>query len=123
MGHTENSKIQAYFNEIFPWLAPDEVLLENALTVEQFRNQGVKSAAMACIAERGKEIGARWALTFIAEHNIPSLKGAKRAGFYPYMIRHERWIFFVRSLSFTKLPPNSPYPFDKPTAEPALQEH
>jgi hypothetical protein len=64
---------------------------------------------MAEIGAYGKELGARWAVTFIADHNIPSLKGARNAGFVPYMIRHERWFLFHRSLTFSELPPYSHY--------------
>jgi hypothetical protein len=105
----ENEKIQAHFNGTFPVLAPDEILLESALTLEQFRNQGIRSYAMAKIGAFGRELGARWAVTFIADHNIPSLKGAKNAGFVPYMVRHERWFLFFRSLTFSKLPPYTLY--------------
>ena len=69
-------------------------------------------AAMARIAERGKDIGARYVMTFVAESNTPSLKGCKRAGFYLYMMRREKWFLFRRKLTFTKLPENTPYPFD-----------
>jgi GNAT superfamily N-acetyltransferase len=123
MPHTENEKIQAHFNGIFPILAPDEVLLENALTQEKFRNQGIRSYSMAIIAAYGKKLGARWAMTFIADHNTPSLKGAKNAGFVPYMIRHERWFLFFRSLTFTKLPPCTPYPFETAIPEVSLKQN
>jgi hypothetical protein len=113
MSHKENEKIRAHFNGIFPILAPDEVLLENALTHEKHRNQGIRSYAMAVLAASGKKLGARRAMTFIADHNIPSLKGAKNAGFVPFMIRHEKWILFFRTLTFTKLPPCTPFPFEK----------
>lgn len=112
MGPAQNEKIQAYFNGTFPWLEKDEALLENALTLEGFRGKGVMPAAMARIAEHGSEIGARWVMTFVEEHNTPSLKGCKKAGFSPYMMRREKWFLFRRKLTFTKLPENTPYPSD-----------
>jgi len=115
MGPSMNDRIQAHFNGIFPVLAPDEALLENAFTLEAFRGKGVMPAAMALIAEEGSKIGARWVITFVEVSNIPSLKGCKRSGFSPYMMRHEKWSFFRRTLEFTKLPENTPYPFDVPS--------
>jgi RimJ/RimL family protein N-acetyltransferase len=44
---------------------------------------GIMSAAMALIAERATEVGARHVLTFVDQHNIASLKGCQRAGFHP----------------------------------------
>src|SRR5437867_4424507 len=112
MGPGDNDRIQAHFNRVFPVLASDEALLENAFTLGQFRGRGIMPAAMARIAERGRDIGARWVITFVEESNIASLKGCKRSGFYPYMLRHETWFLFRRKLTFTLLPENTPYPFD-----------
>jgi len=70
------------------------------------------AAAMALVAERGREIGARYVITFVEQNNIASLKGCKRAGFSPYLLRHEKWFLFRRSLSLDKLPDGTPYPFD-----------
>lgn len=112
MGPKDNDRIQRYFNGIFPVLGPDEALLENAFTLSGFRGKGVMASAMSAIAEKAAGIGARWVLTFVEKSNIPSLKGCKRAGFHPYTIRHDRWILFFRKLSFTRLPENTPYPFD-----------
>ncbi len=112
MGPEQNEKIQAFFNGTFPVLAPDEALLENALTPAAFRGKGIMPSAMARIAEQGTTLGARYVLTFVEQHNIPSLKGCKKSGFLPHLIRHEQWFLFRRSLIFTKLPEGTPYPFD-----------
>ncbi|MCX5768778.1 MAG: N-acetyltransferase [Candidatus Hydrogenedentes bacterium] len=112
MGPEHNEKIQAYFNGTFPVLAPDEALLENALTLADFRGKGIMPAAMARIAEQGKSLGARYVITFVEQHNIPSLKGCKKSGFHPYMIRQERWVLFRRLLTFTMLPKGTLYPFE-----------
>jgi hypothetical protein len=109
MAHTENEKIQAYFNGIFPLLTPDAALLENVLTLVGFRRQGVMKAAVALIAERGTDIGAKRVIVFVEEHNIASLRGMKQVGFSPYVLRHEKWFLFHRTLTFTKLPENTPY--------------
>src|SRR5664279_1795856 len=69
-------------------------------------------SAMARIAERGRALGVRHVMTFVEEDNIPSLKGCKKSGFVPYMIRRERWFLFCRTLTFARLPEGTPYAFD-----------
>ena len=56
----------------FPNLEPDEALLENAFTPVAYRGHGIMSAAMALIAERAADIGARNVLTFVGTDNIAS---------------------------------------------------
>jgi RimJ/RimL family protein N-acetyltransferase len=73
----------------FPPLAEGEALLENAYTPPAFRGLGVMAAAMAQIAERAGDFGARDVLTFVATDNVASLKGCQRAGFHPHLL-HRR---------------------------------
>ncbi len=109
---SENSKMQVYFKGIFPLLAPDEVLLEGAFTPEAFRGMGIMPCTMCYLADEAAQLGARYAIRFSGYDNIPSLKGGKKAGFVPYLMRVERWRYFRRQLIFTPLPDGTPYPFD-----------
>jgi RimJ/RimL family protein N-acetyltransferase len=109
---SENDKIQAFYGDIFPRLEEDEALLEGAYTAEDFRGQGVMASAMAQIAERAKDLGARRVITFVSERHIASLKGCKKAGFVPYVRRREKYRLFIRNVTFTPLPEGTPYPFD-----------
>ena len=68
--------------------------------------------AMAQLAAKAGEKGARWAITFVSQDNIPSLKGCKRAGFAPFLIRKKEWRLFHSRITFTPLPAGTPYPFD-----------
>jgi GNAT superfamily N-acetyltransferase len=97
----QNEQVRAFFGNLYPRLAPDEALLEGAYTPEAYRGQGIMAAAMAQIAERADQFGARWVLTFVDEGNVASLKGCARAGFVPYVRRHERFRLFRRYVSFT----------------------
>ena len=110
---SENARLQEYFEGFFPWLRPDEALLEHAFTLETFQGLGIMPHAMARIAEKGRELGARWVITFVIHDNIPALKGCKRAGFSPYLVRREKWRLFRKQLSFEELPSGTPYPFDR----------
>ena len=91
MSSVDNDRIQHYFHGAFPILAPDEALLEGAFTPESHRGKGIMPRAMALIAESARNFGARYVLTFVTEENVASLKGCKRAGFEPYMLRKTKW--------------------------------
>lgn len=112
MGAEQNEKIKEFFSGAFPPLAPDEALLENVMIVVGHRGRGIMAAATARVAEMGRNIGARHIITFVHQDGVLSMKGLKKAGFAPYMVRHERWRFFRRTITFTPLPENTPYPFD-----------
>jgi GNAT superfamily N-acetyltransferase len=104
IGHQENPRIRELFGNRFPQLRPDEMLLEGAFTLEQWRGQKIMAAAMARIAEMGAAYGARWAITFVATDNVPSLKGCAKAGFTPYVERADRWRLFRHESTFDPLP-------------------
>jgi GNAT superfamily N-acetyltransferase len=94
----------------FPALKTDQALLENAYTPPAYRGLGIMSAAMALIAERAADIGARHVLTFVGQDNIASLKGCQRAGFHPVMLHHSVRAAFgvLRRDSFDELADNDP---------------
>ena len=66
----------------------------------------------AAFIEKGKDLGARWVVTFVTHDNVPSLKGCQRSGFSPYLSREERWQAFMHSVTFTPLPEGTPYSFE-----------
>jgi hypothetical protein len=94
----------------FPDLEPDEALLENAFTPVAHRGLGIMSAAMALIAERAADIGARHVLTFVGDNNIASLRGCQRAAFYPHLLNKRVRLFYgmINSNTFEKLPADDP---------------
>lgn len=94
----------------FPPLEAGEALLENAYTPPAYRGFGIMSEAMALIAERAVEVGARQVLTFVGLENIASLKGCQRAGFNPHILhRCVRSAFgLIRHDSFALLPADDP---------------
>jgi GNAT superfamily N-acetyltransferase len=116
MSSAENNRIQKLFRGLFPILAPDQALLEGAFTPESHRGQGIMPQAMALIAERAKDLGARYVITFVGEDNIPSLKGCKRSGFEPYMLRIEEWRLLRPRVMFLPFLEGNPYPLDQEKA-------
>lgn len=101
----DNDRLRRSTGGLFPLLADDDVLLENAFMIEHYRGLRIMPAAMHAISETGIARGARWALTFVGVDNIPSLKGCVRAGFYPYVQRRDQWRGYRRRIGFEPLPP------------------
>lgn len=122
IGPDEQRRLRPYFKGELKELLADEVLLEFAYTFEKFRGQGVMAAAMATIAEQRIPAGARWALTYVKDDNVASLKGCAKAGFRPYMMREEQWRFFRLRQSFRLLSEGARYSFEQeppPEVKPA----
>lgn len=103
---SDNDRLRSTFGNLYPTLAPDEALLEGAFTPETSRGLGVMSAAMAQIAQRAADGGARWVITFVDESNVASVKGCLRAGFAPYVKRREKFRLFRRQVSFASIQPD-----------------
>jgi hypothetical protein len=102
---SDNGRLRSTFGNLYPTLATDEALLEGAFTPDTSRGLGVMSAAMAQIAERAAEGGARWVITFVDQNNAASVKGCLRAGFTPYVKRFERFRLFRRRVTFSNVQP------------------
>jgi GNAT superfamily N-acetyltransferase len=104
IGPRENQKLRELYRDGILQLRADEMLLEGAFTRGAFRGKGIMAAAMAHIAENGKRVGARWVVTVVKEENTPSLKGCKKAGFEPYMLKTTQWRFFKSTSRYDVLP-------------------
>lgn len=104
MGPEQNEQIQGFFGKTFPKLENNEALLEGAFANPDFRGMGVMPEAMSKITEKATEIGVQRVITFVDIDNIPSLKGCKRAGFSPYILKKSRWLLFKRSVSYEVIP-------------------
>jgi RimJ/RimL family protein N-acetyltransferase len=101
----QNERIQKFFRGRFPRLGADEALLENAYTPPEYRGKGIMSTAMSLITERARSYGCRYVITFVSKDNTPSLKGCAKAGFYPFLVRHDSHTLFhlIRSRRFEVL--------------------
>jgi hypothetical protein len=62
-------------------LAGDEVLLEGAYTFTPFRGVGAMADGMWQLLSIARGDGARCAFTYVADDNIPSLRGCANVGF------------------------------------------
>lgn len=70
----------------------DTVMLEFAYTFKRFRGLGIMAPALAWVLEQEKQ--ARWAVTYVDRTNLPSLRGCRGAGFYPYQLSRDKWRLF-----------------------------
>lgn len=85
----DNTRIRSFFKGRFPPLMRDEALFENAYTPPDFRGLGIMPAAMGRICEIVRSQGARLGITFVDHLNEASLRGCRKAGFVPYLIRRD----------------------------------
>ncbi len=104
IGPNQNMKIKEFWEKSIPILKEGEALLESAFTVPAFRGNNIMPAAVSRIVEKGNDLGIKSVITFVAIDNIPSLKGCKRSGFYPYILRTEKWFMFKKTMTFENIP-------------------
>ena len=90
IGPSVNDKIQAYFKGGLPLLAPDEALFEYVFTPGAYCGQRIMPCAMAQVAEKAQAFGARWVIGFVDHQHIPALKGCKKAGLVPNLMRTDK---------------------------------
>jgi GNAT superfamily N-acetyltransferase len=105
---SQNERVKEFFGNLYPVLAPNEALLEGAYTPEEYRGKGIMGAAMAEVALRAADHGARWVITFVDQQNEASFKGCIRAGFTPYLQREEKFRWFRRQVVFRPMPEAGP---------------
>jgi hypothetical protein len=87
ISHHANKKLNAYFGGYMPPLERNEVVLEGAFIPFHYRGKRIMPLAMARIAEKGRGLGARFAMTYVQDFNLPSIRCVLHAGFRPYIER------------------------------------
>ncbi|BAO74432.1 GNAT family N-acetyltransferase [Winogradskyella sp. PG-2] len=100
MDATQNKKIKEFWRQLFPTLQEDEALIENVFTIPEYRGKGIMPVALDKMAQQYKGSGIRYLMLFVELNNIPSLKGAHRSGFSPFVLRTEKWFFLKRTIRF-----------------------
>jgi hypothetical protein len=99
----DNAVIRARWGDLLPELQPDEGLVEGPFMAASGRGMGVMKDACRQILEAVRDSGVRYAMGFIGEANVPSLKVAEFGGFDPYLKREESWFLFRRRIRFLPL--------------------
>ncbi|WP_188462357.1 hypothetical protein [Bizionia arctica] len=97
---SENNKLRATWGNRFPQLKQDEVLLENVFTVPKYRGMGIIPAFLYDVAEKSKDLGAKYAITFGEVKNINTTRSYSYAGFSPYIVRNVSYFLFIKSIKY-----------------------
>ena len=92
----ENEKLQMYFGDWYPMLAPDEGLMESAYVFPKYRGTGVLAYAVKRILDVASRSGMKRIVTMIPSWNSNSLASFLKLGFQPHQIRVERRCFGLR---------------------------
>ncbi|HLV38637.1 hypothetical protein [Xanthomarina sp.] len=101
---SQNKTLNHIWGDRFPQLKADEVLLENVFTVPKFRGMGVIPAFLYDVAEKSRELGARYAITFGEVKNINTSRSYDYAGFSPYIVRTVSYFLFIKSINYEEIP-------------------
>ena len=100
---SENKKLKSIWGRRFPQLNPDEVLLENVFTVPKFRGMGIIPAFLYDVAEKSKDLGAKYAITFGEVKNANTSRSYNYAGFTPYIVRNVSYFLFIKTIKFQEV--------------------
>lgn len=92
IGPDQNDKIARL--EGLPPLEPHQLMAEGAYVPPAYRGQKLGVAAVVRAFVHAGDLGAREIVTFVGEANVPSVKGAARIGFKPYMLHVRRHLLF-----------------------------
>lgn len=101
---SQNDALKLVWGNIFPKLKKEEVLIENVYTVPRFRGFGILPAVVDEVLKNGRELGARYALTFGELSNYNTSRAFAYAGFEPYILRRKKWFLFRKNISFDEIP-------------------
>ncbi len=93
---SENALVKELFEGSLPEVDADTVLLEGAYTPPRFRRLPIMPAAMARLAEKGRDMSARWAIVCVGDDNPSMMKAAELAGFRPHELKIDRLRLFRR---------------------------
>jgi hypothetical protein len=83
----EQKRIPRFLPGRYPELEDGELLLEGAYTFERFRGLGLMGDGMGQLVRFARDARGRTLVTYVAENNVPSLRGCARVGFAPDAIR------------------------------------
>ena len=84
---------------LFRQLGQGEALVEGAYTFVNFRRLGAMVDGMSQLLVRARDAGDESVFTYVAQDNIPSLRGCAEAGFVPDHLQRTRGRFGVRHVT------------------------
>jgi hypothetical protein len=102
--------------DLFPKLGERDALLEGAYTFVSARGKGAMADGMAQLLAEARGAGDRRAYTYVAEGNIPSLRGCANVGFEPDHLRLVVSRFGIRRIKQLPVDAASQATWDKAVA-------
>jgi hypothetical protein len=109
-----NDRVKRFSRGGLPILKENEVLLENAFTLERYRRQGIENETHRYLFQLALEKGVKRAVTFVRDQSSIPLKMASKLGFTQFCLKTCRWRLFLRHYTFKQIP--------KKTAEKQIRE-
>jgi len=103
IGPEENDRLSQLTGGGLPPIGDDEVLLENAFTIEAYRRMRVEVWTVKQLLEKAVATGAGRAVLFVRDTNTITQKIVKGLGFVPYLKKTDFRLFFYRKITFQKI--------------------
>ena len=98
-----NNRVRRFTHGGLPTIEENEVLLENAFTLERYRRQGIETEMVRHLLQLMGEKGMKRAILFVSDKNLASLKLVSNLGFTPFNLKTSRQRFFMRHFTFRKV--------------------
>jgi hypothetical protein len=102
--------------DLFPELGDGEALLEGAYTFVDARGRGAMADGMAQLLAHARDAGNTKVYTYVAEGNVPSLRGCANVGFEPDHLRLVLNRFGIRRVTYAPVDAASQANWDKAVA-------
>ena len=96
----DNEAIRAQWGGLLPQLQPDEILIEGPFAEESARGLGIMKEVAGRLLQIAHDSGARYAMGFIGEQNVATLKVVELGGLAPFVKREESWFLFRQRIRF-----------------------
>ena len=103
IGPEENDRLAQFTGGGLPRMRDNDVILENAFTIEAYRRRGIEMWTVKQLLEMAVARGAERAILFIRDTNTVTQKIVQRLGFEPYLEKMDRRFFANRKIPFQPL--------------------
>jgi GNAT superfamily N-acetyltransferase len=107
IGSGENRALQQFSRGGLPAIGEDEVILENAFTLEPYRRQGIEIETVRVLFDIARQQGVQRAILFVGSNSTVSLKLVSELGFTPYCLKTCRRRMLRQYFTFARIPPET----------------
>jgi hypothetical protein len=100
IGPEENTRLSQFTGVGLPSIGDNEVLLENAFTIEAYRRMRIEVWTVKQLLEKAVASGAGRAILFVRDTNLVTQKIVRGLGFEPYLKKTDLRLLFFRKITF-----------------------